>query len=87
MHQLIQLFQFVYDVGFFQGIEMVYYYSASFVSLFPMALSCRLLVFHIDSLSLLYFLNACQGDDPYFNKLIRILATRCMTQVFYLYIG
>lgn len=22
-----------------------------------------------------------QGDDPYFNKLIRILATRCMTQV------
>lgn len=23
----------------------------------------------------------CQGDDPYFNKLIRILATRCMTQV------
>jgi hypothetical protein len=24
---------------------------------------------------------AMQGDDPYFNKLIRILATRCMTQV------
>ena len=23
-----------------------------------------------------------QGPDPYFNKLIRILATRCMTQVF-----
>lgn len=23
-----------------------------------------------------------QGSDPYFNKLIRILATRCMTQVF-----
>lgn len=22
-----------------------------------------------------------QGDDPYFNKLIRIMATRCMTQV------
>lgn len=22
-----------------------------------------------------------QGEDPYFNKLIRILATRCMTQV------
>lgn len=24
-----------------------------------------------------------QGGDPYFNKLIRILATRCMTQVLY----
>ena len=22
-----------------------------------------------------------QGDDPYFNKLIRILTTRCMSQV------
>lgn len=28
-----------------------------------------------------YMLLAFQGDDPYFNKLIRILATRCMTQV------
>lgn len=26
-------------------------------------------------------LNFSQADDPYFNKLIRILATRCMTQV------
>lgn len=26
-----------------------------------------------------------QGDDPYFNKLIRILATRCMSQVFSIY--
>jgi hypothetical protein len=25
--------------------------------------------------------SAVQGPDPYFNKLIRILATRCMTQV------
>jgi exosome complex exonuclease DIS3/RRP44 len=22
-----------------------------------------------------------RGDDPYFNKLVRIMATRCMTQV------
>ncbi|GAV69197.1 LOW QUALITY PROTEIN: RNB domain-containing protein [Cephalotus follicularis] len=26
-------------------------------------------------------LDQAVGDDPYFNKLIRILATRCMTQV------
>ena len=26
-------------------------------------------------------LHDMQRDDPYFNKLIRILATRCMTQV------
>ncbi|KAJ7555172.1 hypothetical protein O6H91_05G024900 [Diphasiastrum complanatum] len=28
-------------------------------------------------------LDEAQGDDPYFNKLIRILATRCMTQAVY----
>lgn len=26
---------------------------------------------------------ALRADDPYFNKLIRILATRCMTQALY----
>ena len=26
---------------------------------------------------------AVRQDDPYFNKLIRILATRCMTQAIY----
>ena len=26
---------------------------------------------------------ATRPDDPYFNKLIRILATRCMTQALY----
>jgi hypothetical protein len=25
-----------------------------------------------------------QGEDPYFNKLIRILATRCMSQVIWI---
>ncbi|TMW90047.1 hypothetical protein EJD97_016266 [Solanum chilense] len=28
-------------------------------------------------------LDLAEGDDPYFNKLIRILATRCMTQAVY----
>ncbi|CAN4078578.1 unnamed protein product [Withania somnifera] len=28
-------------------------------------------------------LDRAEGDDPYFNKLIRILATRCMTQAVY----
>ncbi|XP_075661191.1 exosome complex exonuclease RRP44 homolog A-like [Castanea sativa] len=28
-------------------------------------------------------LDRAMGDDPYFNKLIRILATRCMTQAVY----
>lgn len=36
-------------------------------------------------LKILFGLNSCgvpfQGDDPYFNKLIRILTTRCMSQV------
>ena len=30
---------------------------------------------------------AVRGDDPYFNKLIRIMATRCMTQAVYLNSG
>ncbi|KAE8645869.1 exosome complex exonuclease RRP44 homolog A [Cucumis sativus] len=32
-------------------------------------------------------LDRALGDDPYFNKLIRILATRCMTQAVYFYSG
>ena len=27
--------------------------------------------------------HAVRGDDPYFNKLVRIMATRCMTQAQY----
>ena len=30
---------------------------------------------------------AVRADDPYFNKLIRIMATRCMTQAVYLSSG
>ena len=26
---------------------------------------------------------AVRGDDPYFNKLVRIMSTRCMTQAVY----
>lgn len=33
-------------------------------------------------------LDGCvRADDPYFNKLIRIMATRCMTQAVYLSSG
>jgi hypothetical protein len=82
---LVSTWMFLHQKHWLIRLTMLWYVLQ--FGLYKLCMLCLNLLFYFIfqikpcGFSYIDFTLICQGDDPYFNKLIRILATRCMTQV------